>query len=164
MRTNIGRRKLVTGLLALTLAACSKGQKNVEYKDYFEAIYASDRQAVARMIAEGRPVDERDYRGDTPFGLATATDQHIIAEMLLDAGADPFAMDSLYSPAASGVYYSNMSPDVPKGQARLRVLKKLEAAGVPLPPPRPKEFPQAFEDGRWPMHAVPPPRTRPEDR
>ena len=129
----------------------------MEYKTLNEAVMHGDREAVARMIAEGYEIDARKFDGATAFNLAAKTDQHIIAEMLLDAGADPFTMDSFHFTAASSILESNMSPDTQKGQARLRILAKLEAAGVTLPPPRPKEFPQAFEDGRWPKHAMPPP-------
>ena len=146
----------VTALLANTLAACT-GRKKMEYKTLNEAVMHGDREAVARMIAEGYPVDERNWDGTTPFGLAASTDQHIIAEMLLDAGADPFAMDSLHITAAGSIYRSRMSPDTQKGQARLRIIEKMKAAGVPWPPPPRKEVPQAFEDGRWPKHAMPPP-------
>ena len=136
----------------------------MEYKTLNEAVMHSDREAVARMIAEGHFVDKRDHRGTTPFGLAAATDQHIIAEMLLDAGADPFAMDSFFITAAGDIIDSRMSPETQKGQARLRIIEKMRAVGVPIEVTSPKEFPQAFEDGRWPKHAMPPPRTRPEDR
>ena len=149
-------RRFVYGLVLALLTICTGGQK-MEYKTLNEAVMHGDREAVARMIAEGFDVEVRNYRGTTPFLTAAETDQHIIAEMLLDAGADPFTMDSLYISAARGIELSNMSPDTQKGQARLRIIEKMKAAGVPWPPPPSKEFPQAFEDGRWPKHAMPPP-------
>ena len=151
------RRHGLFGLFAALLSACTKGKKSMDYKTIKDAVMHSDREAVARMIAEGYDVEERDYRGNTALNVAAKTDQHIIAEMLLNAGADPFSMDSFYFTAASSIYESEMSPDTDKGQARLRVLAKMEAEGVQIPPPNPKEFPQAFEDGRWPKHAMPPP-------
>lgn len=123
----------------------------------FDAVLHRDGEQVKRLIARGAPLDERDRDGATPLMIATASEQYLIAEQLVAAGADPFAMDSLYITAAGGLWVSNLMPDTPEGAARDRLLKVFRERGVPLPPPTPQEMPEALKDGRWPARASPPP-------
>jgi ankyrin repeat protein len=47
-----------------------------------------DRAAIARLLAEGLPVDGRDSAGRTPVMAATAAGQADVVRALVDAGAD----------------------------------------------------------------------------
>lgn len=122
-----------------------------------DAVLYRDADRVKRLIERGAPLDERDQDGATPLMIATASEQYLIAEQLVAAGADPFAMDSLYITAAGGLWASNLMPETPEGAARERLISVFRDRGVPLPPPTPQEMPEALKDGRWPAHAAPPP-------
>lgn len=122
-----------------------------------DAVRHRDSALVARLIEEGRPLEERDHRGSTPLRIATGSEQYLIAEQLVAAGADPFTMDSLYITAAGGVWTSNLEAGSPEGDARQRLIGVFKDRGVPLPPPPPKEMPDALKSGLWSAHAAPPP-------
>ena len=122
-----------------------------------DAVMYRDPQRVEQLISQAAPLEERDPRGATPLMIATASEQYLIAEQLVAAGADPFALDSLYITAAGGLWISNLTPDSPEGAARQRLLKVFRERGVPLPPPTPQEMPEALKDGRWPARSAPPP-------
>ncbi len=126
-------------------------------KSLIDAVRYRDPELVTRLIDEGAPLEERDYRGATPLIIAAASEQYLIAEQLVAAGADPFAMDSLHITAAGGIWTSGLEAETPEGAARERLLAVFRERGVPLPPPPPKEMPQALKDGLWPAHAAPPP-------
>ncbi|MEM7666598.1 MAG: ankyrin repeat domain-containing protein [Pseudomonadota bacterium] len=126
-------------------------------KSLVDAVRHRDAELVSRLIEEGAPLEERDYRGSTPLRIAAGSEQYLIAEQLVAAGADPFTMDSLYVTAAGGIWTSSLEPESPEGAARERLLDVFKERGVPLPPPPPKEMPQAIKDGIWPAHAAPPP-------
>lgn len=121
------------------------------------AVMHRDAERVALLINQGADLEERNYRGSTPLRIALGSDQMIIAEMLVNAGADVFTMDSLYITAAGALEDSRLRPDVPEGEAMLRLRKIFEEKGVIFPVPSPQEMPQALENGTWPNHATPPP-------
>ncbi len=122
-----------------------------------DAVNNRNEAQVDQLIAAGAPLEERDERGSTPLWIAAASEQYIIAEKLVTAGADPFTMDSFYITAAAGILSSDLMEEMPDGAARLRLLDVLTERGVPMPPPPPSEMPEALRDGRWPAHAAPPP-------
>lgn len=122
-----------------------------------DAVRNRDGDTVSQLIEAGAPLDERDYRGSTPLRIAAGSEQYVIAEQLIAAGADPFTMDSLYVTAAGAIYKSNLGPTSEEGEARERLLAVLKERGVPLPPPAPKDMKKALADGLWPAHAAPPP-------
>lgn len=122
-----------------------------------DAVRFRDAERVERLIEQGAPLEERDHRGATPLIVAAGSEQYVIAERLVAAGADPFAMDSLYITAAGLVLDSGLQPDTAEGAARQRLLAILRDQGVPLPPPTRADMPAALQDGTWPAHAAPPP-------
>ncbi|NNE58294.1 MAG: hypothetical protein HKN36_09320 [Hellea sp.] len=126
-------------------------------KVLINAVLDRDVEAVKKLIEDGYPLEERDFKGRTALRFATASEQYIIAELLVEAGADVFTMDSLYITAAGGVYKSFLVEGNPDGDARQRLLKLFADKGVPFPPPNRDEMPEALRDGRWPAHAAPPP-------
>jgi hypothetical protein len=123
-------------------------------KSLIDAVLYRDAELVEQLIAQGAALEERDQDGATPLMIATASEQYLIAEQLVAAGADPFAMDSLYITAAGGLWMSNMTSDTPDGAARERLIQVFRDRGVPLPPPTPQDMPEALKDGRWPARAA----------
>jgi len=74
----------LAGLLAaLPLAAITAGEKLIE------AVRNDDRSAVARLIADGAAVNTREPDGGTALSWAAMRSNLDIAELLLQAGADP---------------------------------------------------------------------------
>ena len=125
-------------------------------KTLIDAVRYRDLSLVEKLIQQGADLEQRDHRGSTPLRIAVGSDQFAIAEKLIEAGADPFTMDSLYITAAGGVEKSLLTPDSPDGAARLRLLEVFKEKGITFPVPSPQEMPQALKDGRWPKHATPP--------
>ena len=126
-------------------------------KTLIDAVRYRDLTLVEKLIQQDVDLEQRDHRGSTPLRIAAGSDQFVIAEKLIEAGADPFTMDSLYITAAGGVENSSLTPDSPDGAARVRLLEVFKEKGITFPVPSPQEMPQALEDGRWPKHATPPP-------
>lgn len=124
-------------------------------KSLIDAVLYRDADLVEQLIAQGAPLEERDQDGATPLMIATASEQYLIAERLVAAGADPFAMDSLYITAAGGLWISNLTSDTPDGAARERLIQIFHDRGVPLPPPTPQDMPEAIKAGRWPARPAP---------
>lgn len=121
------------------------------------AVLHRDRSRVEALIERGQPVDERDHTGATAFHIAAHSDQFEIAELLLAGGADPYALDSFYIAAASGVADSKLLPGTPDGDARVRLEARLKELGVPMPPPSQKVLREMYHGGEWPARSAPPP-------
>lgn len=119
-------------------------------KTLIDAVMSRDPSVVSSLLARGVDVNLTDARGRTPLIVATGTDQFVIAEMLIDRGADVFAIDRLGFTAGQFAEFSSLTPDSENGAARLRVLQKLKLHGFPFPAPNPEKTKALAAQGQWP--------------
>lgn len=106
--------------------------------------------AVQQLLASGESPDSVDERGTTALVLAAATDQFVIANMLVDQNANIWAASKLGYTAAIYANTSHIPDDSEEGQARLRLIERLKAAGYPWPPPWPDDVMELRSAGQWP--------------
>lgn len=119
-------------------------------RDLLGAVMHRERARVAELISQRVPLDPRNEERDTPLTLATVSDQFIIAEMLMDAGADIFAHNMFGWTAGFAAQTSRLEPGTAEGDARQRVIAKLQARGFPWPAPDPDTVQALGATGGWP--------------
>lgn len=118
--------------------------------DLIDAVLNSDETRVRALIAAGQPIDQRNPINDTPLTLAAKTDQFVIAEILIDGGADIMAHNRFGWTAGYAAQTSRLLSEGPEGEARDRVISRLRERGFPFPAPRPEIVRAAAEQGDWP--------------
>lgn len=147
MRSAI-RLAIVSGAtVLLVLHGACKGES---MKTLIDAVMSRDRAAVSSLLGRNVDLNITDARGQTPLIAATGTDQFVVAEMLIDHGADVFAMDRMGFTAGQFAEFSSLTPDSENGAARLRVLQKLKMRGFPFPAPNPEKTKALAAQGQWP--------------
>ena len=124
------------------------GQDNAANAMY--AVEQRDPAAAQQAASARRGLEQRDESGNTPFLKALASGQFIIAEILLDHGADPWAVDEFGLTAGHRLAANPWGPGTIEGDAKQRVTAKLSARGFPLPPPPQEEVLAMAASGRWP--------------
>lgn len=116
----------------------------------FEAIEDRDRDRVARLIASGANLEARGFGQRTPILKAAMTHNWTMAEMLLEAGADPMVPDEFGITLTSVAARSRLKPESEEGQALARVRAVLADRGqieLVFPPAQVREM---VAEGRWP--------------
>ncbi|RIV85690.1 ankyrin repeat domain-containing protein [Aurantiacibacter zhengii] len=114
-----------------------------------KAVEMQDREQVATLASTGADLEQRNDVGQTPLVLASKTDQFVIAEILLDAGADPFAADMFGWTAGYAVQTTRLTGGK-EFEARERVREKLKAHGYRIPGPNSNEIMELVDMGNWP--------------
>jgi len=116
----------------------------------FEAIEDSDQARARRLITAGANIEARGYGQGTPILKAALTDNWIIAEMLLEAGADPMVPDEfglIFTRVASR---ANLKSESDEGQALTRIRAILTERGLISLVFTPEEVRTMVEAGEWP--------------
>lgn len=113
------------------------------------AVMNEDVSRVEALIAQGAPLEESDHRGQTPLVIAAVSDQFEIAERLLQAGADPFAVDKFGWTAGYAIQTSKLQRG-PEFDAMQRVSVQLIERGYPVPGPDKPEIKRMVAEGNWP--------------
>lgn len=116
-----------------------------KYTSLIDAVYDTSRKGVERLIAQGADLEVTKSDGSTPLLLAVETDQFDIAEKLINAGANIFAVSGFGDSVGYAVENSNVN-----SEARERVLKLLESKGFPFPAAHRTEVIKMVETGKWP--------------
>lgn len=124
------------------------------YPQIFEAIGDRDRDRVARLIASGADVEARGYGQGTPILKAALTHNWVMAEMLLEAGADPMVPDEFGITLPAVAARSRLKPESDEGQALARVRAVLADRGLITLVFSPDQVRMMMAEGRWP----PPPQ------
>jgi len=85
-----GRRWLflLPVLLLIGSSLASAGQKAVGSQDLWTALDRNDKEQVARLLAAGANIEERDRYGNTPLMSEMKGNSREMAELLLKSGAD----------------------------------------------------------------------------
>jgi len=84
------------------------------------AAKANDTAELARLLAAGAPIDERDHRGYAPLMLAAYAGHLEAAELLLARGADPNTSDLAGNTVLMGAAFQGFVP----------IVERLLAAGA----------------------------------
>lgn len=141
-------------LSAVALITAATGCTSVEHDhDTVTAMYAveqGDSDAVREAVAVKRGMEQLDESSSTSFLKACASGQYVIAEILLDGGANAWAVDEFGLAAAHYIEVSPFPPGTQEGDAKERVLAKLRARGFPFPPPAQEEILHLVAAGQWP--------------
>ena len=114
-----------------------------------EAVRFEDADQVEALIRSGAPLEEKDKKGQTPLILAAKTDQYEIAERLLGAGANVFAVSDFGWTAGYAAQTSNLAGG-PEFDALQRFKVQLEQRGYPVPGPDKPDIKRMAEEGNWP--------------
>lgn len=114
------------------------------------AIALGSAAGVRMLLDHGLDPDARDTLDRRPLHVALDMERFAIAELLLAAGADPFAIDAGGANLASSLAMP-MVTDAPEEEAaRARLAAGLARIGWPHPAPTPREVLALAADGRWP--------------
>lgn len=115
-----------------------------------DAVTIKNIEAVSQLIREKKDVNTPDNRGQAPLLIAVSTQQFQIAEVLIDSGANIWAINTLGFNVGLFTYNSQVAEESPEGRAKNRVVEKLQAQGFPWPPPWHDETLKMVEKGNWP--------------
>ncbi|MEE2916955.1 hypothetical protein COA17_06010 [Sphingomonas ginsenosidimutans] len=114
------------------------------------AIALGSAAGVRMLLDHGLDPNVRDTLDRRPLHVALDMERFAIAELLLVAGADPFAIDIGGANLAASLAMP-MVTDVPdEAAARARLTDGLARLGWPSPAPTPREVLALAADGRWP--------------
>lgn len=95
-----------------------------------------------------------DRLGHRPLLIALDTERFRIAELLLDKGADPWAIDSGGGNLGTALYTPMVTGDAEEADAQRRLRARLSRLGWPTPPPSPAQIRALALKGAWPpIHA-----------
>lgn len=124
------------------------------YETILEAVMHTDKTAVNKMIQDGVDLEaqtpsSKGYGDMTALIAAAKTDQFIIANILLDAGADIYAADQFGWTAGYAASTSRLVRG-PEFEAKEKFIQKLYDLGYPNPIPHKSEVKQLIEQGEWP--------------
>ena len=114
-----------------------------------DAVMNGNKSEARRLIKSGVFLDETNRKDETPLILAAKTDQFVIAEMLLDAGADIFKASKFGWTVGYAAETSRLSRGE-EYEARLRVIEKLKARNYPFPAIHPAAMQDKIANGQWP--------------
>ena len=120
------------------------------YPQIFEAIEDRDPARVARLIVSGANVEVRGFGQRTPILKAAMTHNWAMAEMLLEAGADPMVPDEFGITLPAVAARSRLKPESEEGQALARVRAILADQGLIALVFPPDQVRAMVAEGRWP--------------
>lgn len=133
------------------LAAGASPQRREAYWPLKAAIGLNSLGAVRLLLQHGAKLNDHDATGATPLRLAVEQQNFRIAELLLEKGADPWAVGS-NGETVGIVLAGPIRPGEPEEQAaRPRVIEALKKAGWRIPGgPDAKNTRQLVLSGAWP--------------
>jgi len=108
---------------------------------------------VTLLLRHGLRVDRVDALGNSYLHDATAVQNFVIAELLVERGANLWLI-GLGGRMPVHRLVAGPSPDATQEAARQRLLAKAQASGLPWPPPTIVEVRQAVAEGQWPTPAM----------
>lgn len=125
----------------------------------FTIAIASGSMGGVRMLLDFRAdVNAMDELGNRPLHTALDMERFLIAELLLDRGADPWAIDSGGANLGSSVQEVMITNKPDEAAAQQRLQQRLARIGWPSPPPSPEQVRRLALDGQWPPAGIKAPR------
>lgn len=127
------------------------------------AARVADPASAELLIAHKARIDRLDATGSSVLQDAVDMDSMRVAEVLIEAGANPWAVGAGGALPAYGIGQPLTLASPAEEAARARLEAKLRATGAPWPAPGPAEVKATIRAGRWPpdtlarLGAAPPP-------
>lgn len=118
------------------------------------AARVADPAAAKLLIAHKAKLDRTDPTGSGPLQDAIDMDSMQVAEVLIEAGANPWAVGAGGALPAYGIAQPLKLSSPDEEAARQRLEAKLRASGAPWPPPAPADVKAAIREQRWPPAAL----------
>ncbi len=117
----------------------------------FDAAIALGSASGVKMLLDfGGDPNARGALDRRPLHIALDMERFRIAEMLIDAGADLWAVDSGGANLGTAVTTPMVTQDRNERAAQIRLSTRAVLAGWPDPAPTPVEIKEAVSAGRWP--------------
>jgi hypothetical protein len=114
------------------------------------AITAGSTGGVRMLLDFHGDPDVADELGHRPLLLALDTERFRIAELLLDRGADPWAIDTSGGNLGTAAYTPMVTADAEEAAAQRRLRTRLSGLGWPAPPPSPDRIRAMAVERQWP--------------
>ncbi|CAN5706166.1 hypothetical protein BH11PAT2_BH11PAT2_06070 [soil metagenome] len=150
MIIGIGVAVLVLGLAAFGMYRLMNPADDLRLKTVEAAVADRNITAVERLVRAGADLEQRDQLGGTPLITACSTGQFLIAEVLIQGGANVFATDDFGVTAGRMAEVSRISENSLEGRARARVLTLMKDKGFPFPAMDRDQVLAAKAAGTWP--------------
>lgn len=122
------------------------------------AITAGSLGGVRLLLDHRGDPNMADRLGHRPLLIALDTERFRIAELLLDRGADPWAIDSTGGNLGTAAYTTMVTTDAQEAEAQRRLRTRLSRLGWPGPPPAPAEVRALAVEGKWPPPGIAAPK------
>jgi ankyrin repeat protein len=120
------------------------------FKSIHGAVNYRDIEAVRELAKIGVGMEEEDELGATPLITATSSDQFIIAEILVQHGANIWS-HTRFGVTAPRMTLKSLTPDnSDEGMARLRLIERFKKENYPWPPPDREEVLRLVKTQAWP--------------
>jgi hypothetical protein len=127
----------------------------------FRTAIAGGSMGGVRMLLDSRgDPNVADRLGHRPLLIALDIERFAIAELLLDRGANPWAIDSSGGNLGTAAYTPMVTDDAAEAEAQRRLRTRLSRLGWPAPPPSPAQIRTLALNRQWPpagIKAPPPP-------
>jgi len=107
-------------------------------------------EAATLLIRHGADLGWTDSTGTSALQTIVDMDSMRVAEVLIEAGADPWAVGPDGALPAFGIAQPLRLVSPEEEQARQRLIARLSRPGLPWPPPDPAALRAAVREGRWP--------------
>lgn len=135
-------------------AGASADPVRADFMPLDAAIALNSSGAVRLLLDHGANVNFAGRLGDRPLHAAIDMERYRLAELLLDRGADPWAIDAGGASLGHAVAQPLTRPDAAEDQARQRLQAKVRALGWPDPAPTHREIRALALQGAWPPEAA----------
>jgi uncharacterized protein len=140
--------------LALLRAGADPTPAGAPLAVFRTATALGSRGGIRLLLDHKADPNVRDRVGGSPLQTALDMERFAIAELLIDRGADPWAIDVTGGNLATAVTGRVVTSNAEDDAARRRLAAALPRMGWPAPPPAPAEVRRLALDGAWPPAGV----------
>lgn len=126
--------------------------RHVPSRSLVSAVMSESSLSVRVLLLTGADTEEKNHKAMTPLLIAGLTDQYRLAELLIQSGANIFAV-SKFGWNLGYMIQSSRLIRGPEFEARERVAKLLQERGFPHPAPDLKQTLELVAQNKWPTKA-----------